>query len=585
MTTRSYWQERSPLESALLPEVSPDRLMEHVRTIGAWERESGSPDEARAFDYIEARLKEYGLEIERAEVEALISLPQEGRVSLPDGDVIEGLTHAFSPSTAGLEAELWDAGEGTAEDYARPGATGKIALVQGLATPGKAWTAQTAGTVGQIFVNFDHLHNMIVTTVWGTPTPETAWRVPRTPCLSVRRADGERLRSLLARGPVRVRLVTRVRTAWTPIPHLVARLDAGREDRFALFSGHVDSWHYGAMDNGTANATMLEVARLLASRRDRLTRGLRLAFWSGHSHGRYAGSAWYADQAWLELERRCTLHLYVDSTGARGATDYSALHATEEAQGFAETVVHDVTGQTARARRFSRAGDQSFWGIGVPSAFMSLSGIPRQDTELSRTMERLFGTAGFPWWWHTREDTVDKIDADVLALDTRVYIPAVLRCLDLPLLPLEPVRMARALEAAVEELRSVAGRRVDLEPAAAAARRLVERTGSLGAALDRLAAAGPDGGRIGGQIEAANRVLMRLSRVLVPLAYTTGDRFDHDLALPVPPLAGLQRARELATVDPRSDAFRFTLAALGRERNRAVHAMAEAADLVDGFLG
>ena len=49
-------------------------------------------------------------------------------------------------------------------------------------------------------------------------------------------------------------------------------------------------------------------------------------------------------------------------------------------------------------------------------------------------------------------------------------------------------------------------------------------------------------------------------------------------------LAGLQPARELASLDPRSDAFGFTRAALGRERNRAVHAMAEAADLVDGFL-
>ena len=27
-------------------------------------------------------------------------------------------------------------------------------------------------------------------------------------------------------------------------------------------------------------------------------------------------------------------------------------------------------------------------------------------------MERLVGSAGFPWWWHTRDDTVDKIDAD-----------------------------------------------------------------------------------------------------------------------------------------------------------------------------
>ena len=28
---------------------------------------------------------------------------------------------------------------------------------------------------------------MIVTTIWGTPEPETAWRIPRTPCLSIRR--------------------------------------------------------------------------------------------------------------------------------------------------------------------------------------------------------------------------------------------------------------------------------------------------------------------------------------------------------------------------------------------------------------
>ena len=37
------WEYRDPLESPLTAEVSARRLMEHVRTIGAWERESGSP--------------------------------------------------------------------------------------------------------------------------------------------------------------------------------------------------------------------------------------------------------------------------------------------------------------------------------------------------------------------------------------------------------------------------------------------------------------------------------------------------------------------------------------------------------------
>ena len=578
--SRPYWHYQDPLEPSLQAQVSSDLLMEHVRTIGAWERESGSPGEAQAYDYIERALKSYGLEVERREIEAYISLPEEGRVMLPGG-VIDGLTHAFSPSTdpGGLEGEVVDAGEGTPEDYARVGAAGKIVLVSSLATPGKAWAAQQAGTIGQIFVNMDHLHNMIVTTIWGTPTPETAWRIPRTPCLSIRATDAERLRARIMRGPTRVRLLTRVRTGWIPIPHLVGRLD-GRADEFVLFSGHVDAWHHGAMDNGTANATMLEVARLLGAHRGDLQRGLRVAFWSGHSHGRYAGSTWYADHAWQELHRRCVLHLNIDSTGARGATDYSVFHATEEAQGFAEAVVGDVTGQAGRARRFSRAGDQSFWGAGIPSAFMSLSGIPRQDTELSRAMERLFGTAGFPWWWHTREDTVDKIDRDVLRLDTQVYVAAALRLVNAPILPLDYARVARAIRATLDELQATARGRFDLGPAIEAAGRLSARAEALGTALDALA-----GGRPGAaEVEAGNRTLVRLSRVLVPLAYTTGDRFTHDLALPIPPLAGLQPARDLGALDPAADAFKFTVAALVRERNRVVHALDEAADVIDDLL-
>jgi len=575
----AMWDYRDPLEPALAAQVSEKTLMEHVRTIGALERESGSPGEAQAYDYIERILKSYGVEVERREIEAYISLPLEGRVHLPDGGTIEGLTHSFSTSVDALEGELVDVGDGRPADYARANAAGKIALVNGLPAPGRAWAAQQAGTLGQIFVLMDHLHNMIVTTIWGTPSPETAWRIPAVPCLSVLGADGRRLRELLARGPVTLRMTTRVRTGWMPIPHLVGELAGRQDDRFVLFSGHVDSWHYGAMDNGTANATMLEVARLLAARRTALRRGIRFAFWSGHSHGRYAGSAWYADHAWRELHQRCVVHLNVDSTGARGASDYSVLHATEDAQRFAETVVTDVTGQRSRGRRFSRAGDQSFWGAGVPSAFMSLSGLPKQDTDLSRAMERLVGSAGFPWWWHTKDDTIDKIDAAVLALDTKVYLASALRWLNAPVLPLDPSRAARALLAELESLQASAGARFDLAPAVDVARTLADRLDRVNAALAALDATTP-----AARLEAINRGLMRLSRVLVPLAYTSGDRFTHDLALPIPPLAGLQRVRELSTLDPDTDAFKFARAALVRERNRVVHAFDAAASAADDLF-
>ena len=150
-----------------------------------------------------------------------------------------------------------------------------------------------------------------------------------------------------------------------------------------------------------------------------------------------------------------------------------------------------------------------------------------------------------------------------------------LRWLNAPVLPLDHARAARALTAELEALQAAADPRFDLSPVLEAARTLGERLQRV----STLAAAPP-----AARVEAVNRGLMRLSRVLVPLAYTTGDRFTHDLALPIPPLAGLQRARELAALDPHGDAARFTVAALVRERNRALHALDSAASIADELV-
>jgi hypothetical protein len=85
-------------------------------------------------------------------------------------------------------------------------------------------------------------------------------------------------------------------------------------------------------------------------------------------------------------------------------------------------------------------------------------------------------------------------------------------------------------------------------------------------------------------VDAVNGDLLRLSRVLIPLAYTSGDRFAHDLALPIAPLAGLQRCRELPGLDPESDAFKFARVGLVRERNRVVHALDTAVSIADALM-
>lgn len=323
------------------------------------------------------------------------------------------------------------------------------------------------------------------------------------------------------------------------------------------------------MDNGSANATMIEVARLLAQARDQLYRGLRLAFWSGHSHGRYSGSTWYADNYWEELYDRCVAHVNIDSTGARGATSYSTFPAHLELADFGEALVQAHTGQAARAYRMSRAGDMSFNGIGLPSLFMSLSQVPmgERDTDyVSLALGKLLGSK-MPWWWHSSEDTMDKVDPDVLALDTRIYLSALWRLCTSPLLPLDFRRSVAEIQATLADLAAAAGDHLDFGPLQARAAQLAAAVAAL---AERTAQAQP------ADAPALNEKLKQLSRRLIPLAYTKAGPFDHDPAWALPPLPALADAKRLAALDPASDEYHFVRTQLVREMNRAAFALREA---------
>jgi hypothetical protein len=457
-----------------------------------------------------------------------------------------------------------------APDYADVDVRGKIVLSEGLAMPGKARAASLAGAIGQVHINDEHIHEMCISPVWGTPTPETAPLLPNVPAIGVTRADGARLKERLAEGAVLVRLVTEPYLAWTMIPTLTADLPGIEEDRFVLFSGHVDSWHLGVMDNGTANATQLEVARLLAERRNELRRGVRLAFWSGHSHGRYASSAWYADTYWHDLHEHCFCHVNVDSVGATGATVLEEAPAMAETYGFGRHVMKEVTGTELEYRRISRSSDQSFWGHGVPTLFATLSEQARDNSETAAAMAQLLGAGtrggGLGWWWHTTEDTRDKIDEDNLVRDAQVYAETLWRLCTLARLPFDYAATADELTQTLDRYHDAANGRLDLERTRALALELGRelRDGTL----DHLDAA------------RANTLLIELGHQLIPVNYTRSGQFEHDLALSTPSLPGLAETGRLGQLDPDGDELRFLRTRLERERNRVEHALRSALRLV-----
>ncbi len=578
-------QTGAELLGAVREAVDRDRLSAHLDYFATVDRTSGTAGEREAVDYLTRTLGGYGIATEVREFQGYLSYPGAATLEIlaPVPLTIPCRTRSFGGATppGGLDLDL------TFVDVARQLEQGAMIFshranaaeydgrdVRGAAVvtpdggPDGVRRAYEAGAAAHIHLwtsDEPHIHEMIVTPIWGTPTPESAPDLPQIPALSITNADGLRLRDLCAAGPVRARLTAEVRTGWMPQPVTLATIP-GRTDQFLLVGSHIDSWYVGVTDNATGNAALLEMARVLHEQRDSLERGVVFAWWPGHSTGRYAGSTWYADTAFEELRARCVGYLNIDSPGIRGASVWDCRYTMGEAEGFMEDLVREVTGQAANPRRPLKAGDQSFWGVGLTSlgAFRML---PTDHPD-----RKAVGGCGGGWWWHTPEDTLDKADAEVLRGDTELYAAIAARLAGDPVLPYAFPTVARDFAARLTMLVEESGGRFDFAPALAAA------------ADFEVVATRLEGVRRGlltgtaAQRAACDAGLLRLCRVLNAALYTISGDYDQDPALQLPLLPGLSRAVALPGLDPASDAARFLTTRLLRERNRVVDALRAASD-------
>jgi hypothetical protein len=547
---------------AALGSVDAALMMRHLTHIAPYVKLSGTQEEAESLAYIRQVLDGYGYTTTSLEHDAYISLPGAARV-VADGQALTAITHSMSRSSPpeGTTGRLVYVGEGGAGNFAGMDVTGCIVLAEGIATPAVALRASRAGAAGQLHISpHEHLHEMCLSPVWGNPSDEDVGNLPTTVSCTVSLADGAALRDALARGeaPV-VTLFAEVYTGWRRTPILVAELPAdptAQDEPFILFSGHHDTWYHGVMDNGTANITMVEVARVLAQSQGSWKRGLRLCFWSGHSHGRYSSSAWYADTHWEELDRRCAVHVNIDSVGAAGASILSEAPTATELTGLAREVILRQSGQTLRGKRIGRGGDESFWGIGIPAMFMAFSEQKPGEVKMRHALG---------WWWHTPGDLLDKIDPENLARDARIYLEVIDRLLTDAVLPIDHAAQIESLLAEFDQLGSVKGHGIPLED-------LVQRAISL---RDVLTLAR---GRL--DVDRLNKTLIRISRTLVPLDCTRGDRFVHDPALPLPAWPTLDPLRRLAATLPGTDEAKLLAVSAQRAVNRIAYGLRDASAML-----
>jgi hypothetical protein len=549
-----------------------DRLMAHLGEFAKRIKLSGTPEELESFRYLESEMAGYGYRTELLFHDAYISLPGTARVSV-DGSDIACITHSMSVPTpaAGLSAPLVYLREGEAADFAAVDVRGKIVLVDGITTEEVAALSRDAGALGQLHISpTEHLYEMCVSPVWGSPSQHTRGQLPTTAICTISRDDGAKLRERCLKGETIIALLqTQVDTGWRKTPILVCEMEAPHAvdgKPFVMFSGHHDTWHYGVMDNGGANATMLEAARLLAEQNGQWRRGLRICFWSGHSHGRYSGSAWYADEFFDDLARRCAAHVNVDSTGGEGASVLANCAVIDELKGVAADAIGTVTGQTHAGRRHGRAADQSFWGVGIPSMFGSLSHQPPGPVKM---------LAPLGWWWHTPHDTIEHIDPQFLTRDTEIVLRVLWRLLTAPVLPLDYTAYATSLQAALAVIKTGLAGRMDISLIDNAAAALAETAQRIGEKSSTASAQ---------QADRINAALVKASRLLVPLNYTSGERFHHDPALPHLPWPSLAGLRDLAGLPAGSDDTLFYAVHARQTRNRVAHALQEATSILSSAL-
>lgn len=435
--------------------------------------------------------------------------------------------------------------------------------------PGKVAHYEALGAAGLIAVNpGKNAHWGICTTVWGTPDLYDLPRKPSIPVVAVNAADGQVLIERARRNEIGT-IESHLEEGWyrSPIP-VVKIAGTDEAEPFVLLHGHYDSWDVGVGDNAVGDGTMLEIARVLWTRRSDLKRSVWIAWWPGHSTGRYAGSTWFADHYAAELYESCIAQVNCDSPGCRWATEYLEIAWMSETEAFAKAVIQDISGKEAKGERPYQAGDYSFNNIGISAYFMLLSTMSPED----RAAKGYYavGGCGANIAWHTEDDTMEIADRTILLTDIKIYLAAVMQAANDTIAPFDFGATLREFSGTLDRYQRAAGSDFSFEPSRQAIAALGAAVASLGAA-----AAGLTGRPAGDPaVRRINRAIRRLARHLVPVNFTTRPGFFHDEAESIPPLPDLAPATGMPAAD--SSRRGFIRTHLTRGQNRFVAALNDA---------
>ena len=230
-------------------------------------------------------------------------------------------------------------------------------------------------------------------------------------------------------------------------------------------------------------------------------------------------------------------------------------------------------------RALDRSSDQTFWGTMTPVSiapqfYMDDGTTPQPgktgDILRPAAMPAAFGVGGPFYWWHTKEDTLDKIGDDVLARDCEIAAKLVLRyAMETPL----PIDM----EGFMDEMQAyfdAFGRELDPDFDVAPVQAAIARTQEAVKKLSDAVRAYPQ--------QDADAILIRTAGELVRLKYTYSSPYGHDYAVEHEPYAVFSSLLGVHRDNTPEDRYLMSQTDFIRQRNRMtgqLHEVCEAIEL------
>lgn len=500
-------------------EISLELMRETLECFSRLHRYSGSEQGEEAVRYMESYLARHGVPCQILSYDCFRSLPVSAEIKA-GVRVYEALAAVYSGEAYWRKAELC---------YDRASELGPLAELENLkrmeAFKDKivltndrdgefAKTAYDAGAQGVIVIwpqTEPWLHHMTIGTVWGNPTIRDLHRYCRIPYVAVTNETGRELKRLCEEGACEGGLDIRMEDSIVKTSMPVVDIP-GRSPKYVLVSGHYDSWYEGITDNATSNAATLECARLLYKYRCQLKRGVKIAFWSGHSDGRYAGSSWFADQYWEDLDKNCVAHINLDLIGGKNNQLVSRGSSLMEKEGLSERVIEEFSGvRPVLGEGLARAGDESFSGVGVP-----LSMLSRFRSEIDGEYGQW--AASYAPWWHSVADTLDKVDEGYLLRDAKINLKIVWEILQADRIPVDMLRFADRTERMLKDIQENCNEDFDPQCVMDRLMELKEGIVRLEQAIEQY------------KPEDTDDILKKISGGMVRLHYTYGSPYYHDPA-------------------------------------------------------